>query len=33
MHPDIIQAIMNEHVRELNADVAAGRWTRKNRAR
>jgi hypothetical protein len=33
MHPDILRAIMNEHVRELNADVEAGRRTRKSRAR
>jgi hypothetical protein len=33
MHPDIIRAIMNEHVRDLNADLEAGRKSRKSRAR
>jgi hypothetical protein len=33
MHPDIIQALMNEHVRELSADVRATRRARKDRAR
>jgi hypothetical protein len=33
MHPDIIKAIMNEHVRELSADVRASVRPRKDRAR
>jgi hypothetical protein len=34
MHPDIIRAIMEEHVRQLSADVrAARRSSRKVRAR
>jgi hypothetical protein len=33
MHPDIIRAIINEHVRDLSADAQNGRRTRKSRAR
>jgi hypothetical protein len=33
MHPDIIRAIINEHVRELSADVRDARGPRKSRAR
>jgi hypothetical protein len=33
MHPDILKAIMNEHVRDLNADVQAARRVRQGRAR
>jgi hypothetical protein len=33
MHPDIIKAIMNEHVRELSADVRAARRSAKGNAR
>jgi hypothetical protein len=33
MHPDIIRAIINEHVRELSADMRDARRTRKGRAR
>ncbi len=33
MHPDIIRAIMNEHVRELSAEVTDARRTRKSRSR
>jgi hypothetical protein len=33
MHPDILKAIINEHVRELSADVKAARRARKDRAR
>jgi hypothetical protein len=30
MHPDIIKAIMNEHVRELSADIRAARRAGKH---
>jgi hypothetical protein len=33
MHPEIVKAIMNEHVRELSADVRATRRPWKGRAR
>lgn len=33
MHPEILRAIINEHVRELSADVQAARRGRKDRAR
>lgn len=33
MHPDILKAIINEHLRELSADVQAARRARKDRAR
>jgi hypothetical protein len=33
MHPDIIRAIINEHLRDLGADAQTGRQTRKSRAR
>jgi hypothetical protein len=33
MHPDIVQALMNEHMRELSADVRAARRAGKRTAR
>jgi hypothetical protein len=33
MHPDIMQALIKEHVRELSADVRAARKADKSRAR
>jgi hypothetical protein len=33
MHPDIIRAIINEHVRELGVDAKADGRTRKSRTR
>jgi hypothetical protein len=33
MHPDIIRALINEHVRDLGTDAQLGRRTRKSRAR
>jgi hypothetical protein len=33
MHPDIIRAIMNEHVRELSNEVRDARRAGKGRAR
>jgi hypothetical protein len=33
MHPDILQAIMNEHVRDLRADLESTRRSLKRRAR
>jgi hypothetical protein len=33
MHPEIIRAIMNEHVRELNGEFAATRRGRNGRTR
>jgi hypothetical protein len=33
MHPEILKAIMNEHVRDLSADVQDARRARKGRAR
>jgi hypothetical protein len=33
MHPDIIRAIINEHVRDLGIDAQTGRRTLKSRAR
>jgi hypothetical protein len=33
MHPDILKAIMNEHVRELSADIQAARRSGKSRTR
>ena len=33
MHPDIMQALINEHLRELSADVRAARRADKRRAR
>jgi hypothetical protein len=33
MHPDILQAIMNEHLRDLNTDLKSTRRELKRRAR
>ena len=33
MHPDIIRAIINEHLRDLGADAQIARRTRKSLAR
>lgn len=33
MHPDIMQALINEHLRDLGADVRAARRADKRRTR
>lgn len=33
MHPEIVKALMNEHMRELNADLRAARRADKRTAR
>jgi hypothetical protein len=33
MHPDILQALINEHVRDLNADLQKARRVRLGRTR